>query len=305
MTVSTQTITAGPYNGNDVADTFAYTWRITDKNQVIVIETDDLGVETQLTVDTDYRVEGIGDEGGGSVTKVVSTIDTALATDYQWYMRSNFLPTQDTNFDNQGAFFPENHEDAFDKLTRLIQQTLYSGGQTLAFNDNEYFATFNPALPSPISDGYLKVTADGTAMEWVANTSGFDVSDNYDFTGTLQHNGNDVYSSANIYLAVCLPTEDATAAIDILPAHQSGGIVTTSGTAVAITIQPFATQALPVGSVVPVYQSGAGTVTFVAGAGVTIEKKATEGLVMTEQYAFATAWHRSLNIWVLSGNLQA
>lgn len=124
MTVNTTNITSGPYNGNDVADTFSYTFRVQDKNQLTVYETDDAGIQTQLTVDTDYTVAGIGDDNGGTVTRVAG----ALPTGYQWYIRSNYQPTQLTAFESQGAFFPDLHEDAMDKLTFLIQQLLDLSG---------------------------------------------------------------------------------------------------------------------------------------------------------------------------------
>lgn len=118
MTVNTANITSGPYAGNDIVDTFDYTFRIEDKTQVTVYETDSLGVQTTLVVDTDYTVAGIGDDAGGQITRVAG----ALPTGYTWYIRSNYSATQLTAFASQGGFFPDVHEDAFDKLTFLIQQ---------------------------------------------------------------------------------------------------------------------------------------------------------------------------------------
>jgi len=306
MTVQNQTITAGPYTGNDVADTFNYTWRIVSASQVIVIETDDLGVETVLVEGTDYRVEGIGAQGGGEIVRVVSAADTPLPTGYFWFIRSNFVPTQETDFESQGAFFPGNHEDAIDKLTRLIQQLTYSDSVTLMFSENSYLDTFNPQLPSPnVALGYLRLKSDLTGMEWATNQGGVDLSQDFNFLGDLQQNGDDVVTVTNIGSTALTPVNSAAAAIDILPAHQSAGLVTTSATAVTVTVQPNVTQDLPVGAVVPVYQAGTGQVTFAEGAGVTIEYKATEGLKISEQYAPCTLWQRALDVWVLTGSLSA
>lgn len=118
MTVNTTTITSGPFEGNDVADEFSYTFRIDDKTQVKVIETDSAGVETVLTVDTDYTVAGIGNDAGGIITRVAG----ALPTNSTWFIRSDYKQTQLSALPSQGPFFPDIHESAFDKLTFLVQQ---------------------------------------------------------------------------------------------------------------------------------------------------------------------------------------
>lgn len=132
MTVNTANITSGPYAGNDIADTFDYNFRIEDKTQVIVYETDDTGVVTTLTVDTDYTVAGIGVDAGGTITRVAG----ALPTGYTWYIRSNYNATQLTAFASQGGFFPGVHELAFDKLTFLIQQLQDGKARTFKLADS-------------------------------------------------------------------------------------------------------------------------------------------------------------------------
>jgi len=119
MTVNTTNITSGPYAGNDVADTFDYTFRVEDKTQLSVYETNSLGVKTTLTVDVDYTVAGIGVDGGGTITRTAG----ALPTGYTWYIRSNYIENQLTDFASQGGFFPQVHEKQMDHLTFLVQQT--------------------------------------------------------------------------------------------------------------------------------------------------------------------------------------
>ena len=99
MTVNTTQITSGPYSGNDIADEFSYTFRIEGKTQLIVYETDDQGVETTLTVDTDYTVADIGVDAGGTVTRVAGP----LPTGYEGYIRSDYKETQLTAFASQGG----------------------------------------------------------------------------------------------------------------------------------------------------------------------------------------------------------
>jgi hypothetical protein len=118
MTVNTTNITSGPYIGNGASAEYSYTFRVEDKTQLSVYETDDAGVQTILTVDTDYTVAGIGIDAGGLITRVAGN----LPTDYQWYIRSNRVENQLTEFASQGGFFPDVHEAQMDHITFLIQQ---------------------------------------------------------------------------------------------------------------------------------------------------------------------------------------
>lgn len=150
MTVNTTNIVSGPYSGNDVADTFSYTFRITTKNQLTVYETDDNGVETVLAVDTDYTVAGVGNDAGGTLTRVAG----ALPSGYTWYIRSNYPQTQLTAFQSQGAFFPSLHEDAMDQLTFLIQQLRDGLGRAPRLSDS-YSGSIPLSLQSPQAGRYL------------------------------------------------------------------------------------------------------------------------------------------------------
>lgn len=131
MTVNTTKITSGPYAGNDIVDTFSYTFKVADKTQLSVYETDDNDVQTLLVVDTDYTVAGVGNDGGGIITRVAG----ALPTNYEWFIRSNYEETQLTAFNSQGAFFPDLHEEAMDKLTFLLQQLLDKGDRSFRLSD--------------------------------------------------------------------------------------------------------------------------------------------------------------------------
>ena len=118
MTVNTTNITSGPYIGNGLSDNYSYTFRVANKSQLSVYETDNVGVQTLLTVDTDYTVNDIGVDAGGTITRLAGN----LPTDYTWYIKSNYLQNQLTEFPSQGPFLPETHEAAFDHATFLIQQ---------------------------------------------------------------------------------------------------------------------------------------------------------------------------------------
>jgi len=162
MTVPNTNITSGPYVGNGLVDTYDYDFGITDKSEIRVFETTDLGVQTELTVDVDYTVNSIGLDIGGTITR----IDGNLPTDYTWYIRSNIETTQDTDFESQGGFFPEVHENAFDKLTRLIQQLEDQLQRSIRVSESfplvgDQFLS----LPEPVAQSYLRWRSDLQGME--------------------------------------------------------------------------------------------------------------------------------------------
>ncbi|MCV5663440.1 hypothetical protein OFN50_30935, partial [Escherichia coli] len=75
---------------------------------------------TELVLDTDYTVTNAGSYNGGNVV-----LTAPLASGWKISIARELEPTQETDLRNQGKFFPEVHEDAFDKLTMLIQQSFY------------------------------------------------------------------------------------------------------------------------------------------------------------------------------------
>lgn len=116
MTVST-VVDHNDYTGNGVTTSFPYTFRIFKKTDLAVSVVDLSENITLLILDTDYTVTNAGGYNGGSVV-----LNTPLATGWQISIARELEPTQETDLRNQGKFFPEVHEDAFDKLTMLIQQ---------------------------------------------------------------------------------------------------------------------------------------------------------------------------------------
>lgn len=116
MTVST-VVDHNDYTGNGVTTSFPYTFRIFKKTDLAVSVVDLSENITVLVLDTDYTVTNAGGYNGGSVV-----LTTPLANGWQISIARELEPTQETDLRNQGKFFAEVHEDAFDKLTMLIQQ---------------------------------------------------------------------------------------------------------------------------------------------------------------------------------------
>lgn len=116
MTVST-VVDHNDYTGNGVTTSFPYTFRIFKKTDLAVSVVDLEENITVLMLDTDYTVTNAGGYNGGNVV-----LTTPLANGWQISIARELEPTQETDLRNQGKFFAEVHEDAFDKLTMLIQQ---------------------------------------------------------------------------------------------------------------------------------------------------------------------------------------
>lgn len=116
MTVST-VVDHNDYTGNGVTTSFPYTFRIFKKTDLTVSVVDLSENITVLVLDNDYTVTNAGGYNGGNVV-----LTAPLASGWQISVARELEPTQETDLRNQGKFFAEVHEDAFDKLTMLIQQ---------------------------------------------------------------------------------------------------------------------------------------------------------------------------------------
>ena len=116
MTVASSTNRVD-YTGNGSTTVFSFTFRIFAATDLVVTKADADGVETVLTLNTDYTVTGVGSYSGGTVT-----ISPALSSDYDLTIQRVLPLTQETDLRNQGQFFAETHEDVFDRMSMINQQ---------------------------------------------------------------------------------------------------------------------------------------------------------------------------------------
>ncbi len=127
MTISTTT-TKNQHNGNASATTFAYNFKILDQSHLEVIKTNASGVDTTLSITTHYTVSGVGADSG-SITYPVS--GSPLAADEKITIRRKQDFLQATDLQNQGGFFAEVHETAFDRQTQFALQNQEELDRTL------------------------------------------------------------------------------------------------------------------------------------------------------------------------------
>ena len=152
MTVSTE-LSHEEYTGNGVTTDFDFRFRIFEAKHLVVSVADPDGTERILTNGTDYTLRGVGSYRGGKVI-----LKMPLATGWKIGITRDLPVVQETDLRNQGKFFAEVHEDAFDYLTMLIQKSLGYLSLCLrkpSFISDHYDAKGNKIsnLGKPVKDG--------------------------------------------------------------------------------------------------------------------------------------------------------
>jgi len=166
MTISSE-VNRNDYTGNNSTATYSYTFKIFADADLKVTTRDTDDVETTLVLDTDYSVAGAGDTAGGTITLLAGN----LATGYILTIRRDRPLTQETDIRNQGDFFPETHENAFDDLVMKMQTLAFEIERSLRLSETTDLA--GTVLPAPEALKWPRWNAAGTALE---NVNAADIS---------------------------------------------------------------------------------------------------------------------------------
>lgn len=159
MTVPSETNRSGPYNGNGSTTVFDYQFRIVDENHLRVVLTDALGIETDLAIDTDYIVSDVGDEAGGQIA-----LTTAPAVDETVTILRDVPFVQETDLQNQGAYYAETVEDALDLAAMRDQQLDERVSRSLKMPPS-YGGDADPTLPVPESNALIGWNEEATELQ--------------------------------------------------------------------------------------------------------------------------------------------
>ena len=152
MTIASESIKAGPFSGNDSTTTFAFTFKCfsSDGTDLKVILTNSSGVDTTLTITTDYTVSLNSNQDtspGGSITTTGSS--SPPATGEKLTILNEPAYTQGTDLITGGGFYPDVVETALDRSTVLARRAKEQVSRSIQI---------------PVSDSA------GTSVELVSNT---------------------------------------------------------------------------------------------------------------------------------------
>ncbi|WP_368878854.1 hypothetical protein [Proteus mirabilis] len=163
MTVSTE-LSHEEYVGNGVTTDFDFRFRIFESRHLIVVVADSEGNETTLKNGTDYTIVGAGSFHGGKVV-----LNKPLAKGWKILLERDLPVVQETDLRNQGKFFAEVHEDAFDYLTMLIQKAL--GTFSLSLRKPTYLSNYYDAKGNRIANlAPPKLGTDSANKDYVDNS---------------------------------------------------------------------------------------------------------------------------------------
>lgn len=132
MTISSEVRKAGAFIGTGTTSVFPFAFKIFAASELAVYRTNPAGVDTLLTLTSDYTVALNGDQNsspGGTITLTAGN----LASGYKLTATSSVANLQQTDLTNQGAFYPSVITNALDKLTILVQQLKLSISSSITF----------------------------------------------------------------------------------------------------------------------------------------------------------------------------
>jgi hypothetical protein len=141
------------YTGDDVEDTFEFTFRILAKVDMIVYTRDEDDVVTILELDSDYTIDDadVNTDDGGSVV-----LTDPLPDGTELFLVRDTTRTQLVNIEEGSPFPSATVTKVFDRLTMMIQELKYLYRQALHFSNASTFKDIE--VPDP---------EDGTFLGWL------------------------------------------------------------------------------------------------------------------------------------------
>lgn len=161
MAITTTTRRAGPFIGNDTTTVFPFDFKVFFKTDLLVIRVDSGGNLTTLVFGTDYTVTLNGTQDvtpGGSVMLTARP----LASNYSMIITSDLPELQPVELTNLGGFFPDVLNDAFDRLTILVQQLQTGVDQSIKFGITDDLSTASLPSAAQRAGKFLYFGADGS-----------------------------------------------------------------------------------------------------------------------------------------------
>ena len=168
MTVSNETY-RHDYSGNGATVLFAISFYfLVDAHIKAILYNDVTDVETELTLTTHYTLTGEGNENGGELTMLVAPTSDETLT-----ILRNVDLKQETDYVEGSSFPADDHENALDKLTMIVQQIQEELDRSLKAAESQ---TGGWTLPVAIEGYFLRWVSDQLESYNIADLSLYSVS---------------------------------------------------------------------------------------------------------------------------------
>jgi len=158
-------INRNDYIGNGNTSTYNYGFKIFSENDLKVIKRDTADVETVLTLGRAgsgaYTVTGVGNANGGSIVLKGGN----LPVNYHLTIKRKRALKQETDVRNQGAFYQEIHEDAFDHLVMIDQTQQDDIDRSFKLPETIQVSNVSPILPIPSANKFIRWNSVADALE--------------------------------------------------------------------------------------------------------------------------------------------
>lgn len=213
--------------GNGTAGPFTYQFLIKDKSNLQV------WVDGNLkTVDTHYTVSGVSSESGGTVT---FTTGNEPAVNAEIILLGAEPETQTSDYTDAGSFPAASHEEALDKLTRIIAQYREKFSRVPVLGLADHYNKSALSMGALVAGQYLRANPTEDGVECAVPTtvpSGLSVGGNYDHL-TVDGSGaiawaQQVYNFASGWVNISRYGNDLSAAVTAIGAVTKVNLVVSS-----------------------------------------------------------------------------
>lgn len=174
MTVQSTT-SRNDYTANGGTASYSYAFRITDPSELLVTVATNVSpiTESQLVLNTDYTVSGVGAAAGGTVTLINNSQSWLngggdLTSGYTITIRRTPLLEQLSSFRDMSTFYPSDFEDALDYIVFQIQSLWDRLRHAPKFRESST-AWDDTQMPDLVPNSLLGVNSSGTGLTMVVN----------------------------------------------------------------------------------------------------------------------------------------
>lgn len=159
------TVNRWDFVGNGIWTQAHFTGLVFNAADLVVKQTTPGGVVTTLVLNSQYTVTNNYPLPGGDIV-----FSSPFPDQYKLAVIRRLDLKQSTGFRNQGAFFAELHEDAFDRLTMIAQQHDEQIGRAPSLKESSTYK--NLTVDDPIASQYLRWKSDLSGIESVGISVG-------------------------------------------------------------------------------------------------------------------------------------